>query len=107
MITCSKHEGNGTYREFVLDDAEMGDRVPVKTHLAHRAGDITVGDDDWREAGLIVRARNGLEASVIKPTRRGVAGSADFVKLDRVFPNEIAALQAIAVSYEAAPQLPH
>jgi len=104
MIICSKHEGNGTYREFVLDDAEMGDRVPVKTHLAHRAGEITVADDDWRDAGLITRARDGLEASVLKPTRRG-ARSADFVKLDRVFPNEIAALQAIAVHYEAAPAL--
>ncbi len=104
MIICSKHEGNGTYREFVLDDAEMGDRVPVKTHLAHRAGEITVSEEDWRDAGLITRARDGLEASVLKPTRRG-ARSADFVKLDRVFPNEIAALQAIAVNYEAAPAL--
>ena len=104
MIICSKHEGNGTYREFVLDDTEMGDRVPVKTHLAHRAGEITVADDDWREAGLITRLRDGLEASVLKPSRRG-SRSSDFVKLDRVFPNEIAALQAIAVSYEAAPPL--
>jgi EAL domain-containing protein (putative c-di-GMP-specific phosphodiesterase class I) len=31
----------------------------------------------------------------------------DFVKLDRVFPNEIAALQAIAVNYEVAPALPN
>ena len=105
MIICSKHEGNGTYREFVLDDAQMGDRVPVKTHLAHRAGEITVADDQWHEAGLITRARDGLEASVLKPTRRGSTRSADFVKLDRVFPNEIAALQAIAVTFEAAPQL--
>lgn len=102
MIICSKHEGNGTYREFVLDDAEMGDRAPVKTHLAHRAGEITVADEVWHDAGLITRAGDGLEASVLKPSRRGARGS-DLVKLDRVFPNEIAALQAIAVSYEAAP----
>jgi hypothetical protein len=104
MIICSKHEGNGTYREFMLDDAELSDRVPVKTHLAHKAGEITVSDDDWRDAGLITRARDGLEALVLKPSRRG-SRSSDFVKLDRVFPNEIAALQAIAVHYEAAPPL--
>ena len=88
MIVCSKHEGNGTYREFVIDDAEMGDRVEVKTHLVE-------DDENWHEAGIITRTGNMLEVSVLKPSRR-------FVKLDKVFPNEIAALQAIAVSYEAA-----
>lgn len=88
MIICSKHEGNGTYREFVIDDTEMGDRVEVKTHLVK-------DDENWHEAGIITRAGDVLEASVLKPSRR-------FVKLDKVFPNEIAALQAIAVSYEAA-----
>ena len=104
MITCSKHEGNGTYREFILDDAQTGERVPVKTHLAHRAGEVTVSDDEWRDAGLITRARDGLEASVLVPSRRGTRTAA-FVKLDRVFPNEIAALQAIAVSFEETAQL--
>ena len=93
MIICSKHEGNGTTREFVLDDTEMGDRVPVKTHLVQ-------GGDGWHDAGIITRAGHVWEASVLKPSRR-------FVKLDKVFPNEIAALQAIAVSYEAAPQPKH
>ena len=105
MIICSKHEGNGTYREFVLDDREMGEKVPVKTHLARRAGSVTVtNDDDWCDAGVITRARDGLEASVLLPARRG-ARSSDFVKLDRLFPNEIAALQAIAVTYVAGPVL--
>jgi hypothetical protein len=89
MIICSKHEGNGTTREFVIDDAEMGDKVSVKTHLVD-------GDDDWHDAGVITRAGDVLEVSVLKPSRR-------FVKLDKVFPNEVAALQAIAVSYEEAP----
>jgi hypothetical protein len=95
MIICSKHEGNGTYREFVLDDAELGDEVPVKTHLAHRTDDPTIADDDWTEAGIIVRAPDGLKAAV-----RGKFGKTGFTKLDELFSNEIAALQAIAVHYE-------
>lgn len=94
MIICSKHEGNGTYREFVLDDRELGDKIAVKTHLAHRTGDITL-TDDWRDAGVITRSHQGLEAAVLHSARGG------FMKLDKLFSNEIAALQAIALSYEA------
>ena len=98
MIICSKHEGNGTYREFVLDDAEQGDEVAVKTHIAHRSGEDAADDDGWTEAGVIVRAPDGLKAAV-----RARFGKPGFKKLDDVFSNEIAALQAIAVNYEPAP----
>ena len=101
MIICSKHEGNGTYREFVLDDRDLGDKIAVKTHIAHRTGDITLADD-WRDAGVITRSRQGLEAAVLHHGLRG-----KYVKLDRLFSNEIAALQAIALHYEAEPALAH
>ncbi len=90
MIICSKPEADGATREFLLDDTQSGTEVPVKTHLS---GD-TAKEDEWFEAGVIIRASNGLEASVLSPSEHG-----NLVKLDRVFPNEIAALQAIAVSY--------
>jgi hypothetical protein len=97
MIICSKHEGNGTYREFMLDSSEDGDEVHVKTHLAHRGGDTVVAVDDWTDAGIIKRAPDGLKAAV-----RAKPG---FVDLNKLFTNEIAALQAIAVNYE--PTLPN
>lgn len=97
MIICSKDEGNGTYREFMLDDADMGDKAAVKTHVAQRANGETIAEDDWREAGVITRAQNGVEVAVLRSIRRG--RNSDFVKLDQVFPNEIAALQAIAKHY--------
>ena len=103
MIICSKHEGNGTYREFMLDDAEMGDRTPVKTHVAQRANGEVIAEDDWREAGVITRAQNGVEAAVLRSVRRG--RNSDFVKLNQVFPNEVAALQAIAKHYVPATTL--
>ena len=96
MIICSKHEGNGTYREFMLDDAELGQEVRVKTHLAHRAEDRVIATDDWTEAGVITRAPDGLKAAVATPARQGFA----LTKLDTLFSNEIAALQAIAQHYE-------
>jgi len=102
MIICSKREGNGTYREFVMDDREVGERMAVKTHITHRVG-ATMATDEWREAGVITRSPKGLlEAAVIRPGPRAV-----LVKIDRFFPNEIAALQAIATSYEAAPVPTH
>lgn len=101
MIICSKHEGNGTYREFVLDDRDMGDKVAVKTHVSRRGCDA-VGDDEWREAGVITRSRDGLLATVFRPGARK-----SIIKLDKVFPNEIAALQAIAVSYDPMPAHAH
>jgi hypothetical protein len=94
MIICSKHEGNGTYREFMLDSTEQGEEVHVKTHLAHRGGNRVVAVDEWTDAGIIRRAPDGLKAAV-----RGKPG---FVDLEKLFTNEIAALQAIAVSYEPA-----
>jgi len=97
MIICSKHEGNGTYREFILDDAELGEEVAVKTHIAHRSGDDVVAED-WTEAGVIMRAPEGLKAAV-----RGRFGKTGFKKLDELFTNEIAALQAIAINYEPIP----
>ena len=39
-------------------------------------------------------ASNGLQVAISSPNTAG-----RFVKLDKTFPNEIAALQAIAVSY--------
>jgi hypothetical protein len=90
MIICSKPEADGLTREFLLDDAQPGTEVRVKTHLSG----ISKGTEEWFEAGVIIRAANGLEASVLNPCDRG-----NFVKLDRVFANEIAALQALAVSY--------
>lgn len=95
MIICSKHEGNGTYREFMLDDAHLGDEVHVKTHLRHRVDGDTVATDDWMDAGIITRAPNGLKAAV-RGRRKGL------VSLDKLFTNEIAALQAIAVHYVPA-----
>jgi uncharacterized protein YbjT (DUF2867 family) len=100
MIICSKDEGNGTFREFALDNAEIGERARVKTHLAHRTDDGLVADDDWRDAGVIVRAANGVEASILRSVPRG--RRSDFVKLDQVFSNEVAALQAIAKHYVAS-----
>jgi len=99
MIICSKREENGAYREFVLDDREFSDKIAVKTHIARGAGDIARGDD-WRDAGVITRCRQGLEAAVVNHGLRG-----KFVKLDKLFSNEIAALQAIALHYEAEPAL--
>ncbi len=103
MIICSKDEGNGTFREFALDNAEFGDKAPVKTHLAHRTDGGMVADDEWRDAGVIVRAQGGVEASILRSVRRG--RMSDFVKLDKLFPNEVAALQAIAKHYVAASTL--
>jgi hypothetical protein len=102
MIICSKQEGNGTYREFMLDDADGADEVPVKTHLAHRADGRVIAEDEWTDAGLITRAPGGLKAAVAKPASRGKRG---FVNLESVFTNEIAALQAIAVNFKAATRL--
>lgn len=90
MIICSKPEGNGTTREFLFDDTNAGDAVHVKTHLSGAV------DEEWHEAGVIIRGGNGLEASVVRSSVPG-----QFVKLERIFKNEIAALQAIAVSYHA------
>lgn len=86
MIICSKQEDNGMTREFLIDQL-IGEEVHVKTHLADH--------DDWSEAGIITRATNGLEVAI--PSR---GSSGHFVKLDKTFTNEIAALQAIAVSYQ-------
>ena len=98
MIICSKQEGNGTFREFMLDDTASGDEVPVKTHLAHRSDGQIVSGGDWTEAGIITRAPGGLKAAVAKPARRGKPG---FMNLDATYTNEIAALQAIAVAYKS------
>lgn len=87
MIICSKDEGNGTFREFILDDSEDGDEVQVKTHLAN--------EGVWSDAGVIKRAADGLEAAVVD-------APGDFVKLGKVFSNEISALQAIALNYKPA-----
>lgn len=90
MIICSKPEADGVTREFLLDDAQTGTEVQVKTHLSGASS----GANEWYDAGVIIRASNGVEASVLNPSGQG-----HFVKLDRVFTNEIAALQAIAVNY--------
>ncbi|MEQ1867049.1 MAG: hypothetical protein ABL996_20605 [Micropepsaceae bacterium] len=103
MIICSKDEGNGTFREFALDNAAFGDKAAVKTHLAHRTDEGFVADDEWRDAGMIKRADGGVEASILRSVRRG--RMSDFVKLDKVFPNEVAALQAIAKHYVASTTL--
>jgi hypothetical protein len=100
MIICSKDEGNGTFREFALDNAEMGEKTAVKTHLAHRTDEGMVADDDWRDAGIIVRGDRGVEASIVRSVRRG--RMSDFVKLEQVFANEVLALQAIAKHYVPA-----
>jgi hypothetical protein len=100
MIICSKHEGNGTYREFMLDDTEAGEEVHVKTHLRHRTDGEALSADDWTDAGVIKRAGDALEAAVLKPGRRGKTAKVGLIKLDNRFTNEIAALQAIAVSYQ-------
>ena len=105
MIICSKHEGNGTYREFMFDDADAGEEIHVKTHLRHRADGEVLADDDWTDAGVIKRAGDTLEAAVLKPSRRGKNARTGLVKLDSRFSNEIAALQAIAVNYQPAQAL--
>jgi hypothetical protein len=99
MIICSKHEGNGTYREFILDDAILDAEVQVKTHLAHRSEEGMIAEDAWTEAGVITRAPEGVKAAVA--TSRRQRGKGALVKLDELFTNEIAALQAIALHYEA------
>jgi hypothetical protein len=104
MIICSKHEGNGTYREFIVDDAKLDAEVQVRTHLAHRSEDGTMAEDDWAEAGVITRAPEGVQAAVATRRQRGKAA---LVKLDELFSNEIAALQAIALHYEPPAQSPH
>ena len=98
MIICSKPEANGAFREFMLDDADAGDEVRVKTHLAHRTDGRIVAEDGWTDAGVITRAPEGLKAAVVKPARRGKPA---FVSLDELYTNEVAALQAIAVNYTA------
>lgn len=98
MIICSKQEGNGTFREFMLDDTAAGDRVPVKTHLAHRTDGQVISGGDWTDAGIITRAPGGLKAAVAKSARRGKAG---FTNLEATYTNEIAALQAIAIAYKS------
>jgi hypothetical protein len=85
MIICSKQEANGATREFLIDQ-DAGPEVHVRTHTAN--------SDDWSEAGIITRAGHGLEVAISSPNTSG-----RFVKLNKTFPNEIAALQAIAVSY--------
>ena len=100
MIICSKDEGNGTFREFALDDAAPGEKTAVKTHLAHKTDDGLVADDDWRDAGIIVRGAKGVEAAILRSVRRG--RTSDFVKLEQVFANEVLALQAIAKHYVPA-----
>ena len=85
MISCSKQEDNGATREFLIDQ-DSGAEVYVRTHIANR--------DDWSEAGIIMRGDEGLEVAVSNPKATG-----SFVKLNMTFTNEIAALQAIAVSY--------
>lgn len=85
MIICSKQEENGATREFLIDQ-DSGTEVYVRTHIANR--------DDWSEAGIIMRNDQGLEVAVLNPDASG-----DFVKLEMTFSNEVAALQAIAVSY--------
>ena len=99
MITCSKREGDGRYRKFVVDDATIDDWVPVKTYMAD---DLELVADTWRPAGAISRVGDGLGAAVLKTSRLGSMRRAAFVKLDRVFPNEVAALVAIAISYDTA-----
>lgn len=96
MIICSKPEANGAFREFMLDDAEAGDAVRVKTHLGRRAEGGVVTEEDWTDAGLIKRSAAGLKAAVLN------GGKPGFVDLDEVYTNEIAALQAIAVHYKDA-----
>ena len=86
MIICSKQEDNGATREFLIDQV-TGEEVHVRTHLADH--------DDWSEAGIITRADHGLEVAILSSKASG-----RFVKLDQTFTNEIAALQAIAVSYQ-------
>ena len=98
MIICSKPEANGAFREFMLDDANEGREVHVKTHLAHRSDGHVVTEADWTDAGIIIRAPEGVKAAVVKPARRG---KPSFVNLDELYTNEIAALQAIAVNYTA------
>jgi hypothetical protein len=85
MIICSRQEENGTTREFLIEQDE-GAEVHVKTHLANR--------DDWSAAGIITRAGHGIEVAVLSPAAEG-----QLIKLDRTFRNEVAALQALAVSY--------
>jgi hypothetical protein len=85
MIICSRQEDNGSTREFLIDEDD-GREICVKTHLND--------DDGWAAAGFITRSRHGIEVAVMSPLERG-----RFVKLDRTFRNEIAALQALAVSY--------
>lgn len=99
MIICSKPEANGAFREFMLDDTSADHQVHVKTHLAHRTDGRIVAEDDWIDAGVIIRAPEGLKAAVAKPVGRGKRA---FVNLDELYSNEIAALQAIAVNYKAA-----
>lgn len=85
MIICSKDEGNGTLREFVLDDTDPRNEVQVRTHLST--------ERSWVYAGVITRAADGLEAAVADTP-------GDFVKLKTTFTNEVAALQAIARHYK-------
>ncbi|MFN8946881.1 MAG: hypothetical protein ACK6DM_10830 [Alphaproteobacteria bacterium] len=85
MIICSRQEDNGSTREFLIDEDD-GREICVKTHAGH--------DGDWAAAGFLTRSRHGIEVAVSSPLARG-----QFVKLDRTFRNEIAALQALAVSY--------
>lgn len=86
MIICSRQEENGLTRKFLIEQ-ERGLEVWVKTH--------TDDEEEWCDAGILTRARHGIEVSVPNPIVRG-----QFVKLDRTFRNEIAALQALAVSYQ-------
>jgi hypothetical protein len=104
MIICSKQEGNGTFREFLLDDAAAEDEIRVKTHLAHRVSGSVIAEAEWMDAGVITRSPHGLRASVA----RAVRGKRQaFVVLDRVFSNEVAALQAIALNFETRTRAHH
>lgn len=104
MIICSKQEGNGTFREFLVDDAGSEDEIQVKTHLAHRVSGSVITETEWMDAGVITRSPHGLRASVAKAVHgKGQA----FVVLNRTFNNEVAALQAIALNFEACNRAHH
>jgi hypothetical protein len=85
MIICSRREDNGSTREFLIDEDD-GLEICVKTHKGET--------DGWAAAGFITRAHHGIEVAVLNPLARG-----QYIKLDRTFRNEVAALQALAVSY--------
>ena len=101
MIICTRAEGHGAFRTFLVDDSGPLIRVPVITHLAKAREASIESSIVAQEAGEVHRTDEGVEASIAVTSGCGFSTSTDLVKLSGVFRNEVDALIAIAVGYDS------